>query len=207
MRLAGKSQSMLRILTFIALAQTCGLAQSAENLKINEKDSYIIFIAKNLGVSVSGKISGMKVTGHYDEGNILQSKLTGTLDVTTLNTGIDLRDNHLRSKDYFDAKKHSTITFNTKSIITEGSSLVAIGDLTIKGVTKEERIKFTVERKEAVRIFTGDITIQRRDYKLGGNSALVMADTIRVRVFVVRTDPKRVILTFVKEIIQLKINL
>lgn len=179
------SHSMIRIITLLALAHTSGLAQSLDNWKINEKDSYVIFIAKNLGLNVTGKITGMKVSGHYDEANILQSKLTGTLDVATINTGVDLRDNHLRSNDYFDIEKYPRISFKTKSIITEGSSLVAIGDLTIKGVTKEERIKFAVERKDAMRIFTGDIIIQRRDYELGGNSALVMADTIRVRVFVV----------------------
>ena len=179
------SHSMIRILTFISLAQTCGLAQTLDHWKINEKESYVIFIAKNLGLNVNGKITGMKVSGHYDEANILLSKLTGTIDVATINTGVDLRDNHLRSKDYFDVKKYPLITFKTKSIVTEGSSLVAVGNLTIKGVTKEERIKFTVERKDALRVFTGDIVIQRRDYELGGNSALVMADTIRVRVFVV----------------------
>jgi polyisoprenoid-binding protein YceI len=160
-------------------------AQKASDWKINPKESYIIFIAKNLGVSVNGKMTGMKVTGHYNEANVLESKLTGTLDVSTLNTGIDLRDKHLRSPDYFNAEQYPTITFRTKSIVTEGSSLVAIGDLTIKDITKEERIKFTVQRKEASRIFTGDITIQRRDYEVGSNSTLVMADTIRVRVFVV----------------------
>lgn len=176
---------MIRILTLIVLSQTFCLAQALGNWKINEKDSYIIFVAKNLGLSVNGKITGMKVSGHYDEASVLQSKLTGTLEVATINTGIELRDNHLRSNDYFDVKKYPNITFKTKSIITEGSSLVAIGDLTIKGVTKEERIKFTIERKETQRVFMGDITIQRRDFELGGNSALVMADTIRVRVFVV----------------------
>jgi polyisoprenoid-binding protein YceI len=177
---------MLRIITLIFhFVFAVAFAQTPGNWKFNQKESHVIFIAKNLGLNVSGKITGMQVTGHYDEANVLESKLIGTLDVSTINTGIDMRDNHLRSDDYFDVKKYSTITFRTKSIITEGSALVAIGDLTIKGVTKEERIKFTVERKEALRVFTGDIIIQRRDYELGGNTALVMADTIRVRVFVV----------------------
>ena len=177
---------MPRILfIFCCLIIGVSQAQTVGDCKMSEKDSYVIFIAKNLGLNVSGKITGMKVTGHYNEANILESNLTGTLDVNTLNTGIDLRDNHLRSSDYFDVKKFPTITYKIKSIVEEGSSLVAIGDLTIKGVTKEERIKFTVQRKDASRIFTGDVTIQRRDYELGSNSAIVMADTIRVRVFVV----------------------
>ena len=161
------------------------LAQLGNDWKINEKESYIIFIAKNLGMSVSGKITGMQVTGDYNATNLLTSKLTGSLDVATIDTGIDLRNNHLRSNDYFDAKKYPKIIFKTKSITSEGGVLVATGDLTIKGVTREEKIKFTVERKGATRTFTGDITILRKNYELGGNSTLVMADTIRVRVFVV----------------------
>lgn len=180
------NHDMHRIL-FLACCLPLGAlhAQKADAWRINPKQSYIIFIAKNLGISVNGKMTGMKVTGHYNEANVLESKLIGTLDVSTLNTGVTLRDNHLRSPDYFNAEKYPTIMFRTKSIVKEGSSLVAIGDLTIKGITKEEHIKFSVERKEASRIFTGDITIQRRDYEVGSNSTLVMADTIRVRVFVV----------------------
>lgn len=155
------------------------------NWRINEKESFIIFVAKNLGLSVSGKISGMQVTGSYQEANVLQSSLTGSIDVATLATGIDLRDNHLKSSDYFDIKKYPKIIFKTKSITSEGGVLVATGELTIKGVTKEEAIRFTVERKEGARTFTGDITILRKNYELGSDNTIIMADTIRVRIFVV----------------------
>lgn len=175
----------IRQLLLLITGLITGVTSAQTDWKIKSDESYIVFIAKNLGLSVSGKITGMQVTGHYDADNVMNSKLTGTLQVSTINTGIDLRDNHLRSADYFDAKKYPTIKFQTKSITTEGSALVALGDLTIKGVTREEKIKFTVERKGNTRIFTGDITIQRRDYEVGSNSTLVMADTIRVRVFVV----------------------
>ena len=45
----------------------------AQNWKLNEKESFIIFIAKNLGMNVSGKISGMKVTGGYNDENLFLS--------------------------------------------------------------------------------------------------------------------------------------
>ena len=175
------------VTTFLLLfaSATTSLAQVQTDWKIKEESSYIVFVAKNVGLQVSGKISGMKINGQFDEADIRQSKLTGTLDVATIDTGIKLRDNHLRSDDYFDVKKFPTITFQTTSIVAEGSTLLAIGNLTIKGVTKEEKLTFTAEQKGDMRIFTGDITIQRRDYELGGKSALVMADKIRVRVFVV----------------------
>ena len=170
----------------VLLLANYGWAQSGPaQWKINEKESYIIFIAKNLGLNVSGRISGMRVMGDYNEADILQSKLTGSIDVATIDTGIDLRDNHLKSSDYFDVKKYPTIVFKTKSIKSESGVLLATGDLTIKGVTKEESIRFTVERKGTTRTFTGEITILRKNYELGSNNTIIMADTIRVHVIVV----------------------
>lgn len=171
---------------FTILSAITGSSQTQlRDWKINETESYVIFIAKNLGLSVTGKISGMTVSGYYNEENVTESRLTGSIDVATLDTKIELRDNHLKSSDYFDAKKYPKITYTITSIQAEAGTLIATGDLTIKGVVRKEKIKFTVERKGESRVFTGDITIQRKDYELGSNSTLVMADTIRVRVFVV----------------------
>lgn len=186
-----KSMSRIVLMLF-ALGFFQSVSQPGQAWKINEKESHIIFIAKNFGMTVTGKMSGMKVTGEYHDDNILGSKLEGSLDVATIDTGIGARDNHLRSSDYFDAKKFPTIKFKTTSITTEGAVLVATGLLTIKGVTKEEKIKFTVERNGHQRIFKGDITVLRRNYELGGNTTLIMADTIRVRLQVVFELPASV---------------
>jgi len=151
--------------------------------KLNTNESFIIFIAKNLTMSVSGKISGMKVKADYNSTNIFSSSFEGSVDVVTIETKLGLRDNHLRSEDYFDAKKYPKISFKSKSINEEGSVLGVVGDLTIKDVTKEVKILFTVEKNANYHKFVGDITIQRKDFHLGSNSTMIMADVIKIRIF------------------------
>ncbi len=163
------------------------LSQSAlaQGWKLNEKESYIVFIAKNLGLKVSGKISGMKLTGKYDDQNIFASSFIGSIDVTTIDTQITLRDNHLKSKDYFDVVKYPTITFQSGEITEAGSTLKVAGVLTIKGVAKEIEMIFSVQKNGSKHTLIGNVIIQRKEFHLGSNSELAMADTIQVRIIAV----------------------
>jgi len=158
----------------------------AQNWKLNEKESFIIFIAKNLGMNVSGKISGMKVTGDYNDENLFLSNFTGSIDVSTIDTQITMRNNHLKSDEYFDVNKYPKITFKSKEIVKDGSALKAIGYLTIKGVTKEVGITFSVQKdNDKKHTLIGNVTIQRKDFDLGSNTTLIMADVIKVRIIAV----------------------
>lgn len=177
----------MKIRELVVVAIITVVAQSAfgQDWKLSEKESYIVFIAKNLGMNVSGEISGMKVIGSYNDKDIFASNFVGSIDVSTIDTKIELRNNHLKSDDYFDVEKFPTITFKSKRIIEAGSTLKVIGDLTIKGVTKEIGFTFTVERKENKHTLVGNVTIQRKDFDLGSRTTLIMADTILVRIFAV----------------------
>jgi polyisoprenoid-binding protein YceI len=157
----------------------------AQSWQLNEKESFIVFIAKNLGMSVSGKISGMKATGDYNDENLFVSNFIGSIDVSTIDTQIAMRNNHLKSDDYFDVNKYPTITFKLKEIVKEGSALKAIGHITIKGVTKEIGITFSVKKEKDKHTIVGDVIIQRHDFHLGSSTTLIMADVIKVRIIAV----------------------
>ncbi len=94
------------------------------------------FSAKHMVISnVSGKFD--KFTGSFeidDKGKLI--KVSATVRVASLNTGVEKRDNHLRSPDFFDVKKFPTMTFVSKRISGKSSKYTVVGDLTIKGVTK-----------------------------------------------------------------------
>jgi len=176
----------LLFITVTLILSTCSLIAQSINVKqwkLNSNESFIIFIAKNLAMDVSGKITGMKIRADYNPTNIFSSSFEGSVDVATIDTKITFRDNHLRSADYFDAEKYPKISFKSKSISQEGSILAVVGDLTIKDVTKEVKILFTVERNSAYHKFIGDITIKRKDFQLGSNSTVIMADVIKIRIF------------------------
>jgi polyisoprenoid-binding protein YceI len=161
----------------------------AQEWNLSGEESFIIFIAKNLGMKVSGKMAGMQVVGSYNAENIFASRFVGSVDVSTIDTQISMRDNHLKSSDYFDVAKYPTITFNSRSIAEAGSALKVVGELTIKGVSKTVEITFTIQKEENKHTLIGNVTIQRKDFDLGSNTTLMMADTIQVRIVAVFVRP------------------
>lgn len=66
----------------------------------------------------------------------LVSSVQVTIDVTSINTREENRDNHLRSADFFKADEHPSITFSSTSVTAKGNDYAVTGDLTIKGTTK-----------------------------------------------------------------------
>jgi len=91
--------------------------------------------------TVRGKFKGVKGTVTVDEQNPDRSKVEVEIDAATLDTGTADRDAHLRSADFLDVENQPTITFRSKRIEgamkVEGDKFQVIGDLTIRGTTKE----------------------------------------------------------------------
>jgi polyisoprenoid-binding protein YceI len=106
--------------------------------------SHIGFVARHLMVS--------KVRGHFSKfqaqivtaPNPLESSATATIDLSSVETGNDTRDNDLRSSNFFDAATHPEMTFRSTGIRREGDGLVLDGDLTIRGVTRPVSLAFEV---------------------------------------------------------------
>lgn len=65
-----------------------------------------------------------------------KSSVEAKLEVKSIDTSIDKRDEHLKSADFFDAEKNPQITFKSTKVAGKPESLKITGDLTIKGVTK-----------------------------------------------------------------------
>src|SRR5215472_1020253 len=103
---------------------------------IDPVHSEVSFVVRHMMVS--------KVRGRFDkfEGTIetasdpLQSTVTATVDLSSVNTGNETRDNHIRSEDFFHVEKHPTMTFRSTRIRPEGENFLLDGDLTLRGVTK-----------------------------------------------------------------------
>ncbi len=65
-----------------------------------------------------------------------KSRVEAVIDIASVDTGNEKRDGHLRTGDFFDAEKHPTMTFKSKSFKLKGDKLTVTGDLTLRGVTK-----------------------------------------------------------------------
>jgi polyisoprenoid-binding protein YceI len=122
-----------------------GTAVQAETFKVDPAHTSLAFSVRHLG------INDVKV--HFDEfaGVIMMDKgaikeASFTIQVKSINTGVKQRDDHLRSADFFDADKHPTITFKTKSVEKKDDQFVIVAEFTIRGVTKEVRVPVKLER-------------------------------------------------------------
>lgn len=142
--------------------------------------------------SVSFKIKHMMLTdvrGHFqdvlgtvvfDDKNLGQSKVDVTIAATSIDTGIQKRDDHLRSAEFFDVEKYPTLTFASKQIMdVSADGFKLLGDLTLHGITREVALAVTGPSAEVIgprgsqRIAASATTeINRKDFGLTWNSVL-----------------------------------
>lgn len=132
--------------------------------------------------TVRGRFKDVKGTIVVDEANPANSNVNVEIAAATLDTGVADRDAHLRSADFLDVETHPTLTFRSKrvegSFANEGDKFRVIGDLTIRGVTKEVVLDATYEgtgvdpwggTRAGIRATT---KIDRREFGLTWNQAL-----------------------------------
>jgi polyisoprenoid-binding protein YceI len=112
---------------------------SASTWKINPDHSSIQFQVRYMTVvNVKGAFDKFQGTVELDEKNLAKSTVNVSIDSTSINTGVEKRDEHLRTDDFFDCSKYPTITFVSKKVTPAGKGkLKVIGDLTMLGKTKE----------------------------------------------------------------------
>ena len=134
-----KTAQRICIVSAVALLTSQSALAQTSNWNIDPAHSTAQFTVRHLAISnVTGSFT--KVTGSVvlNEKDITQSQVSASIDVSSVDTRVEMRDNDLRSPNYLDAKKYPTITFQSKKIEAAGpGKLKVIGDLTIHGVTKE----------------------------------------------------------------------
>ena len=126
----------------VALAIVCAaasVARAASNWEIDPAHTSAHFAVKHLMVStVRGTMGAVTGTAVFDEADISKSSVQATIDVAGIDTREPKRDAHLKSPEFLDAGKFPTITFKSKTIESVApDKFKMIGDLTIRGVTKE----------------------------------------------------------------------
>ena len=96
------------------------------------------FTARHMMVTnVRGSLGAISGTINFDPENPGASSVDASIDVAGINTGVEDRDNHLRSADFFEVEKYPNITFKSTSVeVTGDDSAKVTGDLTIRDVTK-----------------------------------------------------------------------
>jgi polyisoprenoid-binding protein YceI len=84
-----------------------------------------------------GSFSGTIVTAE----NPADSSVTAEIDLSSIDTNNAQRDDHIRSRDFFEVEKYPTMTFASTSLKADGADYLLTGDLSLKGVTKGVTLK------------------------------------------------------------------
>ncbi len=131
--------------TLVLLAVAGGMfanpqAKAAESheWKIDSAHTNAEFGVKHMMIStVKGNFQKVSGTAEYDGKNVKSIKVDATIDATSITTGNEDRDKHLKGSDFFDVEKYPKITFVSKKAIPAGKGKFKLqGDLTMHGVTK-----------------------------------------------------------------------
>ena len=113
---------------------------------IDPSHTQLGFAVRHMAVSkVRGRLSKFDGTIDIAEDPV-DSKVSLTIDATSVDTRDENRDNHLRTNDFFDVENHPTLTFTSTAIAAAGPTEWKVtGDLTIRGVTRPVTLDVTLE--------------------------------------------------------------
>jgi polyisoprenoid-binding protein YceI len=154
-------------------------AAESGTYSFDKAHSFIGFKVKHMGlIDVPGYFRDFTGTVNYDAADPAKSSVEFTAKVTSVDTGHEGRNAHLRRADFFDEPTYPEMTFKSSKVEKKGNGWIVSGDLTMRGVTKPVSIPFEItgfvpggERAGAKIGITGETTINRRDFGVnyGGN--------------------------------------
>jgi polyisoprenoid-binding protein YceI len=141
--------------------------------------SAIHFWARHMVISkVHGRFARWSGTLQLDEQDLTRSSVDVRIDAASIDTQVADRDVHLRSPDFLDVAKHPELAFRSRRIEKSGGGYRVVGDLTLRGVTRE----VTLEAEFAGRAkdpwgneragFSARAALDRREFGLVWNAAL-----------------------------------
>lgn len=163
--------------------------------QIDPTHSHVAFSVRHMMISkVRGRFEKFSGTINFDENNPAASTVNVEIDAASINTREEQRDGHLRSPDFLDVENYPKLTFRSKRVVqTSSDSGQLIGDLTIRGVTKEVTldVEYAGQAKSPWGTtsagFSGAATINRKEWGLEWNQALetggvLVGDKIKIEI-------------------------
>jgi len=161
--------------------------------QLDPAHSQIGFRVKHMMVStVRGNFRDFSVRLSYDPANVEAAGVEVELQAASIDTGVEARDDHLRSADFFDAEKYPVLRFVSRKVEQVGDGEVRVtGDLTIRDITREVVIEGEVAGPQKdpwgnMKLgVSGATKINRKDFELTWNQVLesggvLVADDIKI---------------------------
>ena len=164
-----------------------------ENIwKADVVHSQVGFTITHMGISdVSGTFNDFEATIKSDEEDFSDALVEAVINVASIDTRVEQRDEHLRSADFFDVEKYPQITFKSTGIYNNGEDKYKLtGNLTVKGITKPVMMDLTyrgtIEHPMSKKPTTGfnlSGTIKRSDFGIGsGFPPPMLSDEVYINI-------------------------
>ncbi len=180
----------------LTLGVTNSSAAAQTRMRIDKNHSTVGFRVPILaGMSiVTGKFTDFEVEFDYDAATPGNSTVSVTIQVASIDTGIDGRDKHLQTADFFDVENHPTMTFVSDRVEIDGDHGAAHGTLTMRGTSRAVTLDLQLmpmgEGGIGVKATT---TIDRTDFGVSyqrGDNPLFVGDEITIELFILASLPQ-----------------
>lgn len=134
-----------------------------------------------LGSEVTGTLSGLSGVIKFDPNVLESTTLDVQVEAASINTGVDMRDAHLKEEEYFHVTQFPSIQFISRKVLRANrkNTFFVYGTLKIKGISKDISFPFTATPLENGFWLNGQFRINRRDFKVG-ESSLTLSDIVVV---------------------------
>jgi polyisoprenoid-binding protein YceI len=136
-------------------------------------------------VPIKGTFDKWNASMKFSSTDVRSGVLEIEIQADSVNTGSSLKNNKLKSKDFFDAKDSPTITFKSTKVVQTGPNTFDLeGDFTIRGVTKTEKLTLTDNGKGSTSgSIDGTMAFDRKDYGMNKNIPFIkIANRVEVSV-------------------------
>ena len=174
------------------ITQNESITNASTTWELDEAHSTIQFSITHFFTPVNGRFEDYKTDIKFDPNDLKNSSINVEIPVGSINTQNEKRDDHLRSEDFFNTKKWSSIKFKSNKIRKTGNNkFVASGELSIRDVTKDIELPFTLlgvmdhPMMEGTKVagITASTTINRTDYGVGVGdwaATMVVGDEVKI---------------------------
>lgn len=168
-----------RILFAVLLLAGAPASVHAAAYKVDEDHTAVTFKVRHLLSNTQGQFKKFEGTIDFEAGKPESWKAEGTIQVSSIDTGVAQRDKHLLSKDFFEVEKYPTLTFKTAKVLESSAESAKIeGVMNMHGV--EKPIVLDVQILGVAKdpwgntraAFTATTKINRKDFGLAYNQAL-----------------------------------
>lgn len=182
----------LKLAIIVSAAMLLGASTTANLWNADPAHTEVGFSIRHLGISdISGGFNEFTATINSSEADFSDAEIEASINVASIDTRIEARDEHLRSADFFEAEKYPAITFKSTNLKSVGKDKYKVtGNLTMKGITKEVvmdvvyggSVEHPASKKQTAGFkMTG--VLKRSDFGIGTNfPAPMLSDEVTVAI-------------------------